>query len=139
MVRRQIGPAVAALACVLVYAGTVAAQRPPMKTVTDVMLVLTIPGSDAVFQAAGEPPVKAAGWVALRKQVAPLLESADLMLTPKYAVDSEEWRTLARAHRTSTLAALAAIDKKDAKALSDTSDALYETCDNCHKRFMKKD
>lgn len=134
MVRRPI----AALACVLAFAGTVAAQRAPMETAKDVMLALTIPGSDAVFKAAGVPPAKAADWVALRREAAPLAESADLLLTPKYAIDAAEWPKLAQAHLTAATAALKAIDKKDANALADASDALYETCDNCHKRFMKK-
>ena len=129
---------VAALACVLAFAGTVAGQRAPMKNAKDVMLVLTIPGSDAVFKAAGEPPAKAAGWVALRRDAAPLVESAELLLSPKYAIDAAEWPKLAQAHQTAVTAALKAIDKKDANALSDASDALYETCDNCHNRFMKK-
>ena len=134
MVRRPV----AALACVLAFAGTVGAQRGPMKTVKDVMVVLTIPGSEAVFKAAGAAPAKAADWVTLRREAAPLVESADLMLTPTFSIDAAEWPELAQAHQTATAAALKAIDNKDANALSDASDALYETCDNCHKRFMKK-
>jgi hypothetical protein len=128
---------VSALACTLVFAATVAAQRPSISTVKDVMLVLTIPGSEAVFQAASEPPTKAADWTTLRKQAAPLIESADLMLTPKFAVDSDEWRTFAREHRTSAADAMKAVEKKDVKALENASDALYQTCENCHKRFLK--
>ena len=134
MVRRSV----AAFACVLVLTGTAVAQSAPMKTAKDVMVVLTIPGSDAVFQAAGEPPTKAADWLALRQKAAPLIESADLLLTPKFAIKAPEWAKLAQAHQTAATAAQTAIDKQDAKALSDASDALYETCDNCHKRFMKK-
>lgn len=134
MVRRPV----AALACVLACAGTVAAQRAPMKDAKEVMLVLTIPGSDAVFTAASEPPAKAADWVALRRAAAPLVESAELLLSANYAIDAAEWPPLAQAHQTAVTGALKAIDRKDANALSDASDALYETCDNCHKRYMKK-
>jgi hypothetical protein len=134
MVRRLI----AAPACVLVFAVTVAAGPASMKTAKDVMLTLTIPGSDAVFEAAAEPPTKAADWVTLRRKAAPLIESADLLLTPTFAMNDAEWPTLAQAHQTAATAALNAIDKKDANALSNASDALYETCDNCHKRFMQK-
>lgn len=134
MVRRHV----ADLACVLAFVASLAAQPAPMKTVKDVMVVLTIPGSNTVFKAAGEPPAKAADWAALRREAAPLAESADLLLTPKYAIDAAEWPKLATAHQTAVTAALQAIDRKDANALSDASDALYETCDNCHKRFLKK-
>ena len=133
MVRRSI----AVLACTFVFVATAAAQRPSVTTVKDVMLVLTIPGSEAVFQAASEPPTKAADWTTLRKQAAPLIESADLMLTPKFAVDSDEWRQFAREHRTSAADAMTAIEKKDVKALENASDALYQTCETCHKRFLK--
>jgi hypothetical protein len=128
---------ITALVCTLVFVASAAAQRPSVTTVKDVMLVMTIPGSEAVFQAASEPPTKAAQWTTLRRQAAPLIESADLMLTPKFAVDSDEWRQFAREHRTSAADAIKAIDKRDVKALENASDALYQTCENCHKRFLK--
>ena len=128
---------IAVFVCAFVFAATAAAQRPAISTVKDVMLVLTIPGSEAAFNAAAEPPTKEAEWTTLRKKAAPLVEGADMMLTPKYSVDSEEWRQYARAHRTAVTKTMAAIEKKDATALSDASDALYETCETCHKRFLK--
>ena len=133
MVRRSI----AALACTFVFVATAAAQRPSVTTVKEVMLVLTIPGSEVVFQGASEPPTKAAQWTTMRKEAAPLIESADLMLTSKFAVDSDEWRQFAREHRTSVADAIKAIEKKDIKALENASDALYQTCETCHKRFLK--
>jgi hypothetical protein len=102
------------------------------------MVVLTIPGSDAVFKAGGDPPSGAAAWTALRRSATPLVTSADLLLSPQFAGQSREWRALADAHRKATAAAFAAIDKRDAEALSAASDALYETCANCHARFMKQ-
>jgi len=40
--------------------------------------------------------------------------------------------------RRSEGATIVVMVRRHANALSDASDALYETCDNCHKRFMKK-
>jgi hypothetical protein len=137
-----------ALMLAFLFAATAAAQRgggtgaatprSEPKTVKEVMVVLTIPGSDAVFKAGGDPPSGAAAWTALRRSATPLVTSADLLLSPQFAGQSREWRALADAHRKATAAAFAAIDKRDAEALSAASDALYETCANCHARFMKQ-
>ena len=135
----------ATLLCAVLFAATVAAQqapapsaaRPPVNTVKDVMLVLTIPGSDAVFKAAAEPPTNSAAWNELRRQTDLLVESADLMLTPKYAVKADAWRKLAQSHRAAAIAAQKAVDRKDIEALSVASDNLYEECSKCHARYLK--
>jgi cytochrome c556 len=42
------------------------------------------------------------------------------------------------AQRDAAVAAIKAAESRDSDALSNASDALYETCDNCHKQYMKK-
>ena len=141
MTRRSI----AAVAGAVMLTGSIVAQEPPrgsaprpsIETVKDVMRVLTVPSSDAVFKAAAEPPVRAADWAALRQQAATLVESADLLLAPKYAVKEDAWRKLAQSHRTAAVAAQKAVEKQDPEALSTASDALYEECSNCHARYLK--
>ena len=45
---------------------------------------------------------------------------------------------VALAQRDAAMMAVKAIDAHDGDALSNASDARYETCDNCHNRYMKK-
>ena len=141
MIRRHIATVIGAAMLATSVAGQQPAAAPPAgtpaKTVKDVMLLFTVPGSDAVFKAAAEPPVTAADWSELQRKAAMLVESAELLLDPKYAVKDNAWRTLAQSHRAAAVATQKAVEKKDADALSAASDALYEECANCHARFLK--
>ena len=107
-------------------------------TVKEVMLAITIPTSETVFKAASDPPKAAADWDHARSQALALAESANLLLMEGRAPDREAWTTLAVAQREAAMVAVKAIDAKNADALSNASDALYETCDNCHNKYMKK-
>jgi hypothetical protein len=105
-------------------------------SVKDIMIAITIPTSTDVFNAAAEPPKDDAGWDKARLQALALAESANLLLMPEHAASKTDWNTLAIAQRDAAVVAMKAAQKKDADALSNASDALYETCDNCHKKFM---
>jgi hypothetical protein len=107
-------------------------------SVKDVMLAITIPTSETVFKAASDAPKDAAGWEQTRMQAIALAESANLLLIDGRGPRGEQWVTFAVAQREAALKAVAAIDAKNADALSTASDALYETCDNCHNKYMKK-
>jgi hypothetical protein len=91
-----------------------------------------------VFKVASEPPKDAAGWDHARNQAIALAESANLLLIDGRAPDRGDWVTLAIAQRDAAMVAVKAIDARNADALSNASDALYETCDNCHNKYMKK-
>jgi cytochrome c556 len=115
-----------------------AAQARPVGTVHDIMEMITIPASNAVFAAASEPPKDAAGWDTVRKQAVAVAESSNLLLMPGRAVDTKDWTKWATAQLTAAQAVIKAAQAKDADALSKASDALYDTCDGCHTVYMKK-
>jgi hypothetical protein len=141
-------------ALILAITGTAAAQRrttapqqptraasgkTPMKavgSVKDIMLAITIPTSEAVFSAASEPPTGAAGWEKVQHQALALAESSNLLLMPERSQNRAGWDALAVAQLEAAVKAMQAAEKKDAEALSAASDAVYETCDNCHKKFL---
>ena len=110
----------------------------PLGSVKEVMQALTIPLSESVFKAGADAPKDAAGWTQLRHQALGLAESANLLLIEGRAPDTGEWTRLSIAQRDAAMLALKAIDAHDGDALSNASDALYETCDNCHNTYMKK-
>ena len=54
-------------------------------TVKEIMLAITIPTSNDVFNAASEPPKDDAGWSRARHQALALAESSNLLLMPERA------------------------------------------------------
>jgi hypothetical protein len=105
-------------------------------TVKQVMVNLTIPGSDAIFDAATDPPKTAEQWEAVRKGATTLVESGQLLQTADLAKDNNAWMEMAREMVTQAQATLKVVDAKDAGALGDVGDRVYVTCDTCHKRYM---
>ena len=102
----------------------------------EIMEVLTIPLSDAIFAAGSEPPKDDAGWTAVQQKALALAESANLLLIPPRAITSGSWGKWAVAQREAAITAMKAAQAKNGDALSAAGDALYETCDGCHKVYL---
>ena len=129
-----------ALALFLASAAATAAtaQSNGLRTVAStlaVMKTMTVPLSDAVFQAAGEPPKDDAGWATLADQAAMLAESANLLMVGDRVRDRNDWLRLARGQFEASERAMKAAVAKNAAALSTASDELYETCAACHTKY----
>ena len=142
--RRSIGVALAAL--VGVSAARVQAQKPPaavsairpVATVEEIMKTMTIPFSNAVFEAGGDAPKDDKSWEAVRGQAVALAEAGNLLMLGTRAKDSAAWMKFSRAQVDAAEAAAKAAAAKNADQLSAASDALYETCSGCHKVYMAK-
>ena len=114
----------------------VAARPTGVGSSSDIMQALTIPLSDAVFAAGSEPPKDDAAWAALQQKAFALAESANLLLIPPRNITSGSWGKWAVAQREAALTAMKAARAKNADALSSAGDALYETCEGCHKVYL---
>ena len=127
-------------AVVLVTAAATAQQDAPAApaTVKGVMVTMTIPASEAIFDAASEPPKNDQQWVAVRKSALMLAESGTLLMTGERARDSTTWMEMARALVDHAEATLKAAEAKDSDALSKAGDDVYLTCETCHARYMDK-
>jgi len=129
---------VAAIA-LLLASGVARAQQPtlkPIATVRQLMQAMIVPFSDAVFDAAFEPPKTDAQWTAVRATALALAESGNLLMIGRRARDEGEWMRMARDEVDAAEAVIKAIDAKNATALAAAGDVLYETCDTCHARYM---
>ena len=104
----------------------------------ELMQALTIPMSETVFKAAAEPPADATAWEHVRGDALALAESANLLLIAGRVPDAKGWNRFAVAQRDAAVQAMKAADARNGDALSNASDALYETCSNCHDVYMKK-
>jgi hypothetical protein len=117
---------------------TAAGGVKPVASVLEVMKTMTIPFSNAVFEAGGEPPTDDKGWETVRGQAIALAETGNLLMLGSRAKDHAAWMKFSRALVDAADAAAKAAAAKNADQLSSASDALYETCAGCHKAYMVK-
>ena len=118
-------------------AGAPASAIKPVATVVEIMKTMTIPFSNAVFDGAGEAPKDDKGWEAVREKALALAETGNLLMLGSRAKDRAAWMKFSRAMVDAGEVAAKAAAAKNADQLSAASDALYETCANCHKVYMK--
>lgn len=108
-------------------------------TTTEVMKGVVVPASTAVFRAAAEAPATDEGWAVLRLQALMLAESGNLLMVGSRARDRGEWLTMSAALRDTAAAAVKALDARNAERFAELSDQVYETCEQCHARYMQRD
>ena len=108
----------------------------PVATVGEIMQLMTIPLSNAVFEAGGEPPKDDKSWDEVRGKAIALAESGNLLMLGSRAKDRAAWMKFSRAQVDAAEAAAKAAAAKNGDQLSAASDALYETCAACHKVYL---
>jgi hypothetical protein len=142
--RWAVAAAVAGLvvgAAVLPVRGESQTAATGVKTVAsvgEIMQIMTIPFSNAVFEAGGDAPKDDKAWDAVRGQAVALAEAGNLLMIGSRAKDHAAWMKFSRAQVDAAEAAARAAAAKNADQLSAASDALYETCAGCHKVYMAK-
>lgn len=131
-------PAVAALLCACHRA-----PEPPaapaleaFATTRQIMLGITIPTSDVVWQVGAKAPEDDAAWEKVQANAAALAESALLLTVGSRLQDREDWLKYCEALRQSAQAAAAAAQAKNVDAVLEAGDQIYEACDSCHAKYM---
>jgi len=104
-------------------------------TMSELMVHLIYPTSDAVFYISSRTPQNNAEWVALQAKTLTLAESANLLMMPSRARGRDQWISDARLMLDAAMAAFKAAKAKDVAALEALSDQLYESCTTCHRNF----
>lgn len=107
-------------------------------TTLQVMQAIVKPASDAVFAAGGEPPKDGKAWTALENQAIALAESGNLLMLGDRVKDQGDWMKFSRALVDASAGAVKAAQAKNADAMSTAGDAVYETCETCHLKYLKK-
>jgi hypothetical protein len=123
-----------------VLAASVYAQRGPtgvraIATVRELHDTMISPASDAVFDAASNPPTEAKRWIAARNQALVLAESANLLMVGSRVRDNNTWMKMSRALVDAAALAAGAAAKGDAKALEASADAITVACMDCHRPY----
>ena len=104
-------------------------------TMSELMVQIIYPTSDAVFYITSRTPTTDAEWGELQAKTLTLAESANLLLMPGRARDQDQWVKDTRLMLDAGTAAFKAAKAKDAAALEALSDQLYESCVTCHRHY----
>jgi len=113
-----------------------AAPPETIATTRQVMLGITIPTSDVLFQVGAAAPKDDLEWEKVQASAAALAESANLLLMGSRAVDQNEWNGFCQALITTSKAAALAAQERDVDKVLDVGNQIYEVCDGCHRKYM---
>ncbi len=107
----------------------------PVGSMSDLMVKMIYPTSDAIFYITTRTPATDAEWGELQAKALTLAESANLLMMPGRARDQGRWMQDAALMLEAGRAAYRAARAKDVKALDALSDQLYESCTSCHQHY----
>lgn len=126
-------------ACVLVLLSIVAARAAaqPVGTMSELMIRILYPTSDAVFYITTRAPTTEAEWGDVQAKTLMLAESANLLLMPAHMRDEQQWVADAQLLREAGAAAYKAAKGKDVAALEALNEQLYQSCVQCHTHYRK--
>lgn len=104
-------------------------------TMSDLMVHVLYPASDAIFYIETRTPTTEAGWGVLTGQALMVAEAANLLMSPAWARDDPRWAADAALMLDAGEAAYRAAKARDVEALVAVNDALYQSCVQCHRDF----
>ena len=119
---------------VLVLAAA-AASAQVVGTMSELMVKIIYPASDAIFYVTTRAPTTDSEWNELQGKALMVAEAANLLMLPAHARDRTQWMDDARLMRNAGAAAFEAAKKKDLTAVEAVNDALYESCTTCHRHY----
>jgi sugar lactone lactonase YvrE len=108
---------------------------PKDATMSELMVKILYPFSDALFYIETRTPASDAEWSKLEAETSMLAESANLLMTPTYARDRNQWMADSRLLLDAATAALKAVSARDVDAIAALNDQLYESCTSCHTHY----
>jgi len=123
---------------VLLLSATVGAQAvtpQPASTMSELMVKIIYPASDAIFYITTREPKTEAEWVELQGKALAVAESANLLMMPGRARDQDRWMQDAKLMLDAGRAAFRAAKAKDVAALDALNDQLYTSCTSCHQHY----
>jgi hypothetical protein len=107
----------------------------PVGTMSELMVKIIYPASDAIFYITTREPKTESEWVELQGKALAVAESANLLMMPGRARDQDRWIADARLMLDAGRAAFRAAKAKDVTALDALNDQLYTSCTSCHQHY----
>ena len=114
-----------------------ASDRPPTRnvgTMSDLMVKIIYPTSDALFYIESRTPNTESEWTALEGQALMLAESANLLMMPGRTRPGQ-WDADSRMMLYAAWGAFKAAKARSLEGVEAVSDQLYESCVSCHKAY----
>jgi cytochrome c556 len=103
-------------------------------TMSELMVHIIYPTSDAVFYVSSRTPESEEEWKQLQAKTLTLAESANLLMMPGRTRPGQ-WNKDARQMLDAAWGAFKAAKAKNLEGVEAVSDALYESCVSCHKAY----
>ena len=119
-------------------AGAALAQAPsfqPVGTMSQLMVNIIYPTSDAIFYVERNVPKNDAEWEALQNQALMLAESGNLLMMPSRARDQENWMKDSKLLVDVGQAAFKAAKAKDLQGILALNQQLNDACVTCHVQY----
>lgn len=116
----------------------VAPAQQAIGTPLELMKTLVIPQSDVVFAVGRAAPKDDKDWAVVMRAADRLEEAAKTLSAQAPAGNNAAWVKFARSMGDAANRAGSAARTKNVDATLDAGDALYETCEGCHKQYLKK-
>ena len=107
----------------------------PVGTMSELMIDLIYPTSDAILYISSRTPTNDVEWNELRAKALTLAEAANLIMMPPRAYDNDRWMKDAQLMLDAGAAAFEAAKNHDVEALENLNQALYESCLVCHFHY----
>lgn len=107
----------------------------PVGTMSELMVKIIYPASDAILYISTRTPTNEAEWTVLQGQALMLAESANLLMMPGRAYDDGQWMHDSELMLDAGMKAYDAALEKDVEALAALNDAVYQSCVVCHKHY----
>lgn len=123
---------------VFFIASVAIAQAPayqPIGSMSQLMVDIIYPASDALFYVERAKPQNDREWGVLRGTALTLAESGNLLMMPGRARDQGDWIKDAKMLVDAGAAAYKACQKKDLQAILDLNEQLTASCTKCHVQY----
>jgi hypothetical protein len=126
------------LAGLIFFTGAALAQAPSYQNVgsmSQLMVAIIYPTSDALFYIERSPPKTDVEWNLIRNQALILAESGNLLLMPGRARDDGNWVKDSKLMIDAGTAAYKAALAKDMDKIVALSEQLSDSCIKCHAQY----
>ena len=115
-------------------------------TVKDLMAGIVDPQAQVFWHSSGAndtaegsqtlTPTTPEGWAAAEHSMTAVAEAGNLLMMPGRARDDGDWMKYAKAMTDTALQARAATRAKNGDKMFETGAALYDTCQQCHQKYL---
>lgn len=118
-----------------VLAATAPYAPQAIATTREIMLGITAPTSDFIFQLGMQEPTTDAEWEKVVANAVSLAESANLLMVPPRLIDRQQWLQDSKDLIAAAKLAETAARNKNMDGVSEAAGPIYQTCVACHKKY----